>query len=622
MTATDGVKCWGYNYYGALGDGTTMDRTRPVDVCASGSGAGCTVLTGVAAIPAPGLHTCALMTATDGVKCWGYNFHGELGDGTTTNRSNPEDVCASGAGPGCTVLTGVAAISAGTHQTCALMDTGDTKCWGWNIYGQLGNGTTTDASTPAGVIALTGSGLPGDIDGDCDVDALDGQETAYRFLTTTASPLYSHPTYGPVFDRQGGADGDIDMQDVQYVLGRYLSTCAVPAPSEPAPSTQSSSISVTPASEPVTPGETVNVTISLDTPLTDVSALDVSLDFDESMFELFDPYFNPSVITYGTSVEDLRNSPSNAGICYAQGAFTRVGCFRWGTTIGPNTSVGLSGDLVTLTLTAKQTGTAVFTPAVVASDAWGQQVFSAGTLKPLGPLNIDPTGTGHSWTFSMNGGVNGQCTFAMQQLAATLSTYSGSCTMLSNFVGGGGVIDTDTGTFRFAVSFGTEFPFTNYFFNGTASGGGGGGSEAGTAGGETMMAGTWENDASQSGTFSAVEVGLGYPGDGDEDGCPDEKENGAMATAGGQRDRDNPNDYFNPSHDGQNRVDDILLVVAQYFKDDNDENPGLPLYEPLYNPDTDRTMVGPNAWNLGPPNGLQRVDDILNAVKQYYHDCA
>jgi hypothetical protein len=85
-----------------------------------------------------------------------------------------------------------------------------------------------------------------------------------------------------------------------------------------------------------------------------------------------------------------------------------------------------------------------------------------------------------------------------------------------------------------------------------------------------------------------------------------------MATQGGQRDEYNSWDYFNPSHDGVNRVDDILLVVQQYFDDLGDAE---------YNADMDRTYIGPNPWNLGPPNGLQRVDDILNAVKQYFHDC-
>ena len=101
-------------------------------------------------------------------------------------------------------------------------------------------------------------------------------------------------------------------------------------------------------------------------------------------------------------------------------------------------------------------------------------------------------------------------------------------------------------------------------------------------------------------------------GDADGDGCPNERELGGNEMTGGRRDYMNPWDYFNPSHDHQNRVDDILLVVNQYFKD---------VGSPDYQMGTDRTFVGPNDWNLGPLNGVQRVDDILNMVKQYFHDC-
>jgi len=119
--------------------------------------------------------------------------------------------------------------------------------------------------------------------------------------------------------------------------------------------------------------------------------------------------------------------------------------------------------------------------------------------------------------------------------------------------------------------------------------------------------------------------------DSDFDGCPDVREQqtaiGSELT-GGRRDYLNPNDYFNPTRDGLNRVDDILLVVNAYFEDDSDGNPGVPPYFTggtppyAYSPGTDRTLVGPLAWNLGPPNGLQRVDDILLEVKQYFHDCS
>jgi alpha-tubulin suppressor-like RCC1 family protein len=136
LTRTGGVWCWGMNADGQLGDGTTASRATPVNV----SG-----LRRVTAIAAGWAHTCAL-TQAGAVSCWGRNDHGQLGDTTTRTHLRPAPVSALG--------RGVRAVAAGGEQSCALMRGGGLRCWGWNQFGQLGDGTTRNRLRPVAVVGF------------------------------------------------------------------------------------------------------------------------------------------------------------------------------------------------------------------------------------------------------------------------------------------------------------------------------------------------------------------------------------------------------------------------------------------------------------------------------------
>lgn len=156
VKADQTVACWGENSYGQLGDSTTTQRLVPVGV--SGITNAVAVATGGAG------HSCAVIN-NGSIYCWGNNSHGQLGNGTTANSLVPVQVTGitnaiSVAVPTLANIWSSTELTQGIHRSCALLSTGQVKCWGQNNYGLLGNGDNSDSSTP-----VLASELPAGIKG-------------------------------------------------------------------------------------------------------------------------------------------------------------------------------------------------------------------------------------------------------------------------------------------------------------------------------------------------------------------------------------------------------------------------------------------------------------------------
>lgn len=177
VTRTGQVYAWGYNWHGQLGDNTQTERATPTLI---------TAISSVVGIACGANHTVAFTTSGQ-LYSWGLNSYGQLGDTTTLTRLLPTLISV----PLVTANTrqSVVALACGEHHTMALVRTDNTNThtlftWGYNVYGQLGNGNATPRYSPVDLPSISFPNISGNIIGiACSVHS--------SYAITSSGQLYS-----------------------------------------------------------------------------------------------------------------------------------------------------------------------------------------------------------------------------------------------------------------------------------------------------------------------------------------------------------------------------------------------------------------------------------------------
>lgn len=138
ITTTGVLKCWGSNNFGNLGDGTTTNRTSPV-IIDSG--------TSYIKIQTNALTTCGI-TSANKLKCWGNNGFGQIGNGTTVQNPSPQLIDSSTNYSDIFVPPATCFAGSCMFSVCGITTANDLKCWGYNMSGVVGDGTTATKTSP------------------------------------------------------------------------------------------------------------------------------------------------------------------------------------------------------------------------------------------------------------------------------------------------------------------------------------------------------------------------------------------------------------------------------------------------------------------------------------------
>ncbi|MCI9389386.1 MAG: hypothetical protein HFH54_06895 [Lachnospiraceae bacterium] len=147
ITESGDLYCWGYNAYGQVGNGNTEDQAIPIKVLSD--------VKSVSLYNGCWWGSVAAITNAGDLYCWGYNAYGQVGNGSTENQTVPIKVLDNVLSV--SIYDSVSIVpsggSASTATVAAVTNTGDLYCWGYNAYGQVGNGSTEDQTTPVKVLS-------------------------------------------------------------------------------------------------------------------------------------------------------------------------------------------------------------------------------------------------------------------------------------------------------------------------------------------------------------------------------------------------------------------------------------------------------------------------------------
>lgn len=206
ITTDDAAYCWGANTKGQLGDGTTLTRGVPKPVTG--------ISEPVSSISAGTEHTCAV-TQSGKAYCWGLNTVGQLGDGTTSQKTLPAQVSTS------TGIGEIKNISASNYHTCATSRSGAAYCWGSSTAGRLGNGAVSGVHPRPVAVDNMSSGVSNIVTGDAHTCAIKDSD-AYCWGNNTWGGLGNGDT-----TRSSTPVKVLNLPSVKEITAGTLHSCAI-----------------------------------------------------------------------------------------------------------------------------------------------------------------------------------------------------------------------------------------------------------------------------------------------------------------------------------------------------------------------------------------------------------